>query len=1028
MDQISNSFGSRRSSGNNFARFAFNIYGGNNSGNSNSSPQHSSSSNPYQILANSTSSSSNSSYSRINHQFQNYNTSEHNELDNSLRYFSSSEILTFDNSKINSSLVAIGGQRLFQLLRVEDETNEIVMDIDMYNGTQSARSNKTSAISDLKFGYNQYCNFIATAAISGNIQLYNLAKSNKVISTLSDHSRAVNTIDFNPNPNQSLNHSLLSGSQDGTIKLWDLRTKNTKAVMTLQGSSDAVRGVQFSPHVAKKIVGIFDSGVIKKYDLRNPNQAERKLNAHTGPGLSIDWHPELDYVASGGRDKQIQVWNMSSASNDSRVPDFVINASGAVAKVKWSPHPCNGNILDSKMATCFFGDDPCVQVWSLNRKYIPDYIVESHFNQVTGILWKDQDFLWSGSKDKTFIQHDLRKNSKFISSLSVCGLDWSNSNTELSFVLQSKDSFKNNTQLHIPSISTTNSEINLTSQSPSAASLSFTPLMSSPLQSYDRPTLNRNATHRPPLMRNPSNQQQQQVQNSNKVTPYVCPVNLPVPDNDPRVFEFLSSNYLTTVPEGMDFTSVCEYNSMIAASAKRLRESQTWKVIKSSIVWQYEQGIDYKDFKSYRKNTMKSETFRSFKSITNSRTNSELDIGSLGSHSTGNFYGVSPVMSHFPRSADFTPPDRFIKEIEQEPVVEETEKDLESLRIDEHEEEETDEQEQKEESVTETSDEASKPIPIKSPLKKRLSFNGYPNETVPYTFSGSIPDYDDETKEYQSSPGRSPMSLKSSLSSHRHESFSKNTWKLVAENKLTPLHRSSRSDSKSMKSGKSGLSRVLQEHLMDSNEEAIADDDDEEDDEKEEKELTKEKLLQTEELVSPWSPQLLIKEAAEYYAEQGNIIMCATLAMLFLEYFKGHSITRYQAMDWIYSYHEILHRKLLFSNAADILKNSSIDYPVMKQKGQTETSLRFYCSNCQELIVNEPSKQKHQEDNEVDFGYWYCDNCKKTNGRCCYCNELMKGLAISSLPCGHIAHFGCFKSWFFDEEEKCCPACAYPVI
>lgn len=46
---------------------------------------------------------------------------------------------------------------------------------------------------------------------------------------------------------------------------------------------------------------------IKKWDLKKPNICERRINAHVGPVLAIDWHSDGRTIASGGRDKAIKV-------------------------------------------------------------------------------------------------------------------------------------------------------------------------------------------------------------------------------------------------------------------------------------------------------------------------------------------------------------------------------------------------------------------------------------------------------------------------------------------------------------------------------------------------------------------------------------------------------------------------------------------------------------------------------------------------------------------------------------------------
>jgi len=41
--------------------------------------------------------------------------------------------------------------------------------------------------------------------------------------------------------------------------------------------------------------------------MRNSSIFERKWSAHNGLALTVDWHPEGRFVASGGRDKLIKV-------------------------------------------------------------------------------------------------------------------------------------------------------------------------------------------------------------------------------------------------------------------------------------------------------------------------------------------------------------------------------------------------------------------------------------------------------------------------------------------------------------------------------------------------------------------------------------------------------------------------------------------------------------------------------------------------------------------------------------------------
>lgn len=76
--------------------------------------------------------------------------------------------------------------------------------------------------------------------------------------------------------------------------------------MTFEGKSESVRDVQFSPVNQHEFAAAFENGTVQKWDLRSPKMYERKLNAHNGLALTVDWHPDGRYLASGGRDKVIK--------------------------------------------------------------------------------------------------------------------------------------------------------------------------------------------------------------------------------------------------------------------------------------------------------------------------------------------------------------------------------------------------------------------------------------------------------------------------------------------------------------------------------------------------------------------------------------------------------------------------------------------------------------------------------------------------------------------------------------------------
>lgn len=84
---------------------------------------------------------------------------------------------------------------------------------------------------------------------------------------------------------------LLSGSQDASIKLFDMRLPQSTA--TFNASLESIRDVQFSPHNVYQFVSVAESGSISVWDSRRPDKCEKSWMAHTENVFSCDWHPEV---------------------------------------------------------------------------------------------------------------------------------------------------------------------------------------------------------------------------------------------------------------------------------------------------------------------------------------------------------------------------------------------------------------------------------------------------------------------------------------------------------------------------------------------------------------------------------------------------------------------------------------------------------------------------------------------------------------------------------------------------------------
>jgi hypothetical protein len=242
---------------------------------------------------------------------------------------------------------------------------------------------------------------------------------------MKDHKRTVNRVAWHPQHG----HTLLSGSQDGTMRYWDVRDPSSQ-VIVFDARSEAVRDVQFSPFYPNYFAAAFDNGAIQVWDLRRATSCERSITAHRGPSLALEWHPhERDVIASGGRDLALRVWDLNETSR----AIGVVNAPTSIARLKWRP---SSSVQRAHIAVGSAVMDPVAQIWNLESPRIPHRTILGHTDVITGLLWHRalDTFLWTCSKDGWLRCHDVRKAFRPIEHINTVGLSWSVAGHQLAVV------------------------------------------------------------------------------------------------------------------------------------------------------------------------------------------------------------------------------------------------------------------------------------------------------------------------------------------------------------------------------------------------------------------------------------------------------------------------------------------------------------------------------------------------------------------------------------------------------------------
>ncbi|KAH8594887.1 putative WD-repeat protein [Bisporella sp. PMI_857] len=219
---------------------------------------------------------------------------------------------------------------------------------------------------------------VVSGSYDGTVRLWD-AVTGAALQTLEGHSAWVNSVAV------SLDGKLVvSGSGDRTVRLWDAVTG--AALQTLGGHSKFVRSVAFSPD-SKLVVSGSGDRTVQLWDAVT-GTALQTLVGHSDAVLSVDFSPDSKLVVSGSADKTVQLWDAVTGT----ALQTLVGHLNAVQSVAFS--------LDGKLVVSGSGDRT-VQLWDAVTGAALQTLV-GHLDAVESVAFSpDSKLVVSGSSDRT---------------------------------------------------------------------------------------------------------------------------------------------------------------------------------------------------------------------------------------------------------------------------------------------------------------------------------------------------------------------------------------------------------------------------------------------------------------------------------------------------------------------------------------------------------------------------------------------------------------------------------------------------
>lgn len=169
---------------------------------------------------------------------------------------------------------------------------------------------------------------------------------------------------------------LAIGTHNGDVQIWD--TVNEQKIRVMPGHNARVGALAWSDHLLAS--GSRDRVILLR-DVRAPQQTNdtvSKLAVHKQEVCGLKFSPDENYLASGGNDNKLLIWNAKMATSNRLLHKFS-DHSAAVKAIAWSPH--QSGLIASGGGTA----DRCIRFFNAHTGARLNFIDTG--SQVCNLIW-----------------------------------------------------------------------------------------------------------------------------------------------------------------------------------------------------------------------------------------------------------------------------------------------------------------------------------------------------------------------------------------------------------------------------------------------------------------------------------------------------------------------------------------------------------------------------------------------------------------------------------------------------------------